>query len=81
MNGFVFISLAAIIYFLRKERLASKIKSYIKQKNGRYLSESQPSLYKSIYVVKYEDSQQNIRKVRVYNNTFKITFDEDEIIE
>ena len=81
MNGLTFVPLAFVFYFLRKERLASKIKSYIKEKNGRYLSESQPSLYKSIYVVKYEDSQQNIRKVRVCNNIFKITFADDEIIE
>jgi hypothetical protein len=81
MNGLIFVPLAFIFYFLRKGILDSKVKAYIKGKNGRYLSESQPSLYKSVYVVKYEDSQKNVRKVRVYNNTFGIVFTDDEVIE
>lgn len=81
MNGLIFVPFAFIFYFLRKGRLDSKIKAYIKEKNGRYLSEFQPSLYKSIYIVKYEDAQKNIRKVRVYNNTFRVLFTNDEVIE
>lgn len=81
MNGLIFVPLAFIFYFLTKVRLDSKIKAYIKEKNGRYLSEFQPSLYKSIYIVKYEDAQKNIRKVRVYNNTFRVVFTNDEVIE
>ena len=81
MNGLIFVSLASIIYFLRKERLDSKIKAYIKEKDGKYISEETLFFYKSVYIVKYEDAQKNIRKVRVHNNTFKVVFTEDEIIE
>jgi hypothetical protein len=81
MNGLIFVPLAFVFYFFRKGRLDSKIKAYIKEKNGRYLSESQPSLYKRIYIVKYEDAQQNIRKVRVHNNAFRVVFTEDELFE
>jgi hypothetical protein len=81
MNGLIFVPIAFVFYFLRKERLDRKIKAYINEKNGRYLSEFQPSLYKRIYVVKYEDAQKNIRKVRVYKNTFHVVFADDEVIE
>jgi hypothetical protein len=43
-----------ITIFLEKEDRTVKLKLRIKEKNAeRYLSESQPSLYKRIYIVKY----------------------------
>lgn len=81
MNGLVFLPLVFIIYFLRKERLQRKIKFYIKERNGEYVSEEKISFYKNVYIVRYKDEHNNLRKVRVYDNLFSIVFDADEIIE
>lgn len=81
MNGLFFLLPAAIIFFLRKERLAAKVKNYIKEKEGRYISETPVSLYKDMYIIRYEDGQNSIRRVRVRHKLFKIVFEDDEVIE
>ena len=80
MNGLFFLLPAAIIFFLRKGRLAAKIKNYIKKKGGRYISEIPVSLYKDMYIIRYEDGQNNIRRVRVRHKIFKVVFEDDELI-
>ena len=80
MNGLYFLLPVAIIYFLRKEWKENKIKRYIKERGGRYISEIPVSLYKDMYIIRYEDGQNNIRRVRVRHKIFKVVFEDDELI-
>lgn len=81
VSGLIFVPVVAVIYYFGKEKRDSKIRSYIKEKGGRYISETALSLYKNIYAVIYKDGQGNLRKVRVRGKLFKVIFEEDEIIE
>lgn len=81
MNGLVFLPLVFIVYFLRKQRLETKIKAYIKEKKGHYVSAERIFFYKNVYIVRYSDGYNNLRKVRVYDNLLNTVFDADEIIE
>ena len=81
MSGTFVLIPVAIIYFLRKEIKQSKIKRYIKERGGRYISESPVSFYKDMHIIRYKDAQNDTRRVRVRHKTFKVVFEEDQIIE